>query len=56
MKGLEHVIVPEYNSGLLARELERFRHFGPEVHSISQIGGGEPINPNTILDKFGEYL
>jgi 2-oxoglutarate ferredoxin oxidoreductase subunit alpha len=56
MSGLKHVIVPEYNSGLLVREFQRFRHLGPEVHSITQFGGGEPITPAMILDKVGEYL
>ena len=53
---ISDVIVPEYNSGLLAHELERFRHLGPEIHSISQFGGGEPIYPSTIIDKLGEFL
>jgi 2-oxoglutarate ferredoxin oxidoreductase subunit alpha len=54
--GLKHIIVPEYNFGLLAREIERFRHQGVEVHRISQIGGGEPITPGRVLDELGVYL
>ena len=54
--GLRHVIVPEYNFGLLAREIERFRYQGLEVHKISQIGGGDPITPGRILDVLGVYL
>jgi 2-oxoglutarate ferredoxin oxidoreductase subunit alpha len=54
--GLKHVIIPEYNFGLLAREIERFKYLGIEVHKISQIGGGEPIMPKQILDKLGVYL
>ena len=54
--GLKHVIVPEYNFGLLAREIERFRHLGIDVIRISQIGGGEPITPGRILDELGVYL
>jgi len=54
--GLNHVIMPEYNSGLLAREVQRFKHQGFELHSIPQFGGGEPIKPSTILNKLGECL
>jgi len=56
VKGLKHVIVPEYNFGLLARELERFRYLGIEIHKISQIGGGEPILPKQILEELEVYL
>ncbi len=55
-KGLKHIIVPEYNSGLLAREIKRAIEKDIEIHSISQIGGGEPIKPTTILDTLGEFL
>jgi 2-oxoglutarate ferredoxin oxidoreductase subunit alpha len=54
--GLKHIIVPEYNFGLLAREIERFKYLGIEVHKISRIGGGEPIMPKQILDELGVYL
>jgi 2-oxoglutarate ferredoxin oxidoreductase subunit alpha len=56
VKELKHVFVPEYNFGLLAKEIERFRHLGIEVHRISKIGGGEPITPDQILDELGVYL
>lgn len=55
-KGLKHVIVPEYNFGLLSREIERFKFQGFELHRISQIGGGEPITPKRILDELGRYM
>jgi len=55
-KGLKHIIIPEYNFGQLAKEIERFRYLGFKVHTISQIGGGEPILPQQILDKMGVYL
>ena len=54
--GLEHIIVPEYNSGLFAKEIERFKYQGLEVHPINKIGGGEPIKPEQILDALGVYL
>jgi 2-oxoglutarate ferredoxin oxidoreductase subunit alpha len=55
-KGLKHLIVPEYNSGLLIKEIERFTSERTKLHSISQIGGGEPIRPNRILELLGECL
>ncbi len=55
-KGLKHVIVPEYNFGLLSREIERFSFQGIKVHKISKVGGGEPITPTQILDELGVYL
>jgi 2-oxoglutarate ferredoxin oxidoreductase subunit alpha len=56
LAGLKHIIIPEYNFGMLAREIERFSDLGIEVHKISQIGGGEPILPKQILDELGVYL
>ena len=56
LTGLEHVIIPEYNSGLLAREVQRYGADKLKFHQISQIGGGEPIRPKTILDLLGGCL
>jgi 2-oxoglutarate ferredoxin oxidoreductase subunit alpha len=55
-KDLDHVIIPEYNSGLIKKEIQRFTSDKTTIHSISQIGGGEPIRPGTIIDKLGECL
>lgn len=55
-KGLKHVIIPEYNFGLMAKEIQRFSYQGFEVHSVSKIGGGEPIRPKEIMDELGVYL
>lgn len=55
-KNMKHIIIPEYNSGLISKEIERFCPDSAEIHSLSQIGGGEPIRPRTILDKLGECL
>jgi 2-oxoglutarate ferredoxin oxidoreductase subunit alpha len=54
--GLSHVIIPEYNSGLMVREFERFKPDNCDIHRINQIGGGEPILVKTILDKIREVL
>ena len=48
--GLKHVIVPEQNSGLIVREIERCTNGNTNVHSLSKIGGGEPITPSELLD------
>jgi 2-oxoglutarate ferredoxin oxidoreductase subunit alpha len=50
LNGLKHVIVPEQNSGLIVREIERCNDGATKVHSLSKIGGGEPIAPSEILD------
>ena len=50
INGLKNVIVPELNSGLIVREIERCANGKTIVHSFSKIGGGEPINPNELLD------
>jgi 2-oxoglutarate ferredoxin oxidoreductase subunit alpha len=55
-KGLKHIIVPEYNTGLLIKEIQRFTSDKTELHSISQIGGGEPIKPSRVLEGLGECL
>jgi 2-oxoglutarate ferredoxin oxidoreductase subunit alpha len=49
--GLKNVIVPEQNSGLIVREIERCNYGKTNVHSLSKIGGGEPITPGELLDK-----
>jgi 2-oxoglutarate ferredoxin oxidoreductase subunit alpha len=48
---LKNIIVPELNSGLIVREIERFTNGKTNVHSLSKIGGGEPITPNELLDS-----
>jgi 2-oxoglutarate ferredoxin oxidoreductase subunit alpha len=50
ISGLKNVIVPEMNSGLIVREIERCTNGNVNVHSISKIGGGEPITPNELMD------
>ena len=50
LNGLKNVIVPEMNSGLIVREIERCKNRNANVHSISKIGGGEPITPSELLD------
>jgi len=50
LRGLKNVIVPEMNSGLIVREIERCTNDNTNVHSICKIGGGEPITPNELLD------
>jgi len=50
MGGLKNVIVPELNSGLIVREIERCTNGKTNVHSFSKIGGGEPITPGELLD------
>ena len=50
LNGLKNVIVPEQNSGLIVREIERCNNGTTKVHSLSKIGGGEPITPSDILD------
>jgi 2-oxoglutarate ferredoxin oxidoreductase subunit alpha len=56
VKDLKHIIIPEYNFGLYKREIERFCPENTNLHTINQIGGGEPIRPKAILDKLGECL
>jgi 2-oxoglutarate ferredoxin oxidoreductase subunit alpha len=49
--GFKHIIVPELNSGLMCREIERFTDTArTEVHSLTKIGGGEPITPQEVLE------
>jgi len=49
---MDHILVPEMNSGMLVREVQRV--LGPgKVHSYSKIGGGEPVTPRDILDIAG---
>ena len=50
MSGLKNVIVPEQNSGLIVREVERCNNGKANVHFLSKIGGGEPITPTELLD------
>jgi 2-oxoglutarate ferredoxin oxidoreductase subunit alpha len=50
LSGLKNVIVPEQNSGLIVREIERCNNGTTKVHSLSKIGGGEPITPSELLD------
>ncbi len=50
LNGLKNVIVPEMNSGLIVREIERCTNGNANVHSVSKIGGGEPITPRELLD------
>ncbi len=50
ISGLKNVIVPEMNSGLIVREIQRFTNGKTNIHSFSKIGGGEPINPKELLD------
>jgi len=47
---LKNVIVPEMNSGLIVREIERCNNGITNIHSVSKIGGGEPITPSELLD------
>lgn len=46
----EKVIVPELNTGLLIREIDRFTSDRTELISISKIGGGTPFDPDEILE------
>jgi 2-oxoglutarate ferredoxin oxidoreductase subunit alpha len=48
--GLKNVIVPEMNSGFIVREIERCTNGKVNVHSVSKIGGGEPITPSELLN------
>ncbi len=50
IRGLKNVIVPEHNSGLIVREIERCSNRNTNVHSLSKIGGGEPVTPSELLD------
>ena len=50
ISGLKNVIVPENNSGLIVREIERCTDEKTNIHSFSKIGGGEPITPSELLD------
>jgi 2-oxoglutarate ferredoxin oxidoreductase subunit alpha len=50
LSGLKNVIVPELNSGLIVREIERCTNGKTKIHSFPKIGGGEPINPKELLD------
>ncbi len=50
ISGLKNVIVPEHNSGLIVREIERCMNGKTNVHSCSKIGGGEPITPGELVD------
>ena len=50
LSGLKNVIVPELNSGLIVREIDRCTNEKTNVHSLSKIGGGEPITPSELLD------
>jgi len=50
ISGLKNVIVPEHNSGLIVREIERCSKGNTDIHSLSKIGGGEPITPSELLD------
>jgi 2-oxoglutarate ferredoxin oxidoreductase subunit alpha len=50
ISGLKNVIVPELNSGLIVREVERCTNGKTNVHSFSKIGGGESITPDELLD------
>ncbi|UCF13505.1 MAG: 2-oxoacid:acceptor oxidoreductase subunit alpha [Thermoplasmatales archaeon] len=47
---LKNIIVPELNSGLIVREIERCTNGKTNVHSFSKIGGEEPITPKELLD------
>lgn len=48
---LRHVIVPELNLGMVVREIMRYLGDKTKAHSISKVGGGEPITPEETLDK-----
>jgi 2-oxoglutarate ferredoxin oxidoreductase subunit alpha len=50
LSGLKNVIIPELNSGLIVREIERCTNGKTQVHSFTKIGGGEPITPDELLD------
>ena len=50
ISGLKNVIIPELNSGLIVREIERCNDEKTNIHSFSKIGGGEPITPSELLD------
>ncbi|UCF50095.1 MAG: 2-oxoacid:acceptor oxidoreductase subunit alpha [Thermoplasmatales archaeon] len=50
MSGLKNIIVPEQNSGLIVKEIERCSNDNTNVLSLSKIGGGEPITPTDLLD------
>jgi len=50
LSGLKNVIIPEMNSGLIVREIERCNDEKTNIHSFSKIGGGEPITPSELLD------
>ncbi len=56
VKNLKHLIIPEYNFGLIKKEVERFCSDRTVIHPINQIGGGEPITPKAVLDQLGESL
>jgi len=44
------VIVPELNTGLMIREIERFTSDRTELIPMSKIGGGAPLAPEEILE------
>lgn len=46
----EKVIVPELNTGLMIREIERFTSDRTELIPVSKIGGGTPLDPEEILE------
>ena len=46
----DKVIVPELNTGLMIREIDRFSPESTDLIPISKIGGGDPITPEEILD------
>lgn len=46
----EKIIVPELNTGLMIREIERFTSDRTELIPVSKIGGGEPFDPEEILE------
>lgn len=46
----DKVIVPELNTGLMIREIDRFTSDKTELIPISKVGGGDPIRPDEILE------
>ena len=46
----EKVIVPELNTGLMIREVDRFTSERTELIPMSKIGGGEPFSPEELLE------
>jgi len=52
----EKVIVPELNTGLLIREIDRFSPDSTELIPISMVGGGEPIRPEQIVEEVVKNL